>query len=194
MLCFALTMLRFALTTLRFALTTLRFALTTLRFALTTLCFALTTLHFALTMLRFALTMLRPHTIAFMFTMLCSHSIAFMFTTLRFTCPPPPPQHSVVRAKRSFWTHFSHSEIMLCFTKVFSSKDQLLCPDVNADLRSCQFKKMWNFKTATLWSELCCTKSSFLLKTAEIITASNSIYFVTCYEEHFERRTNLLSL
>ena len=64
-----------------------------------------------------------------------------------------------------------------------SSLNKSLCPDENADLRSCQFKKMWNFKTATLWSELWCTKSFFLLKTAEIITVSNSIYFVTCYEE-----------
>ena len=36
---------------------------------------------------------------------------------------PPPTKHSVVD-KAYFWAHFSHSVIMLCFTKVFSSKDQ----------------------------------------------------------------------
>ena len=30
---------------------------------------------------------------------------------------PPSPHHN-------FWAHFSHSNIMLCFTKVFSVKDQ----------------------------------------------------------------------
>ena len=84
-----------------------------------------------------------------MFTTLCSHSITFMFTTLHFT----PPPESIVMHEQSvvFWAFFRTLYILLCFTKVFSSKDQKCCVEDTQRLKGCMYLKIKSQRCQTMF-------------------------------------------